>query len=39
MQGKPLSQRGGNIYCEEVNNERVIMGGSCVFYMKGRIQT
>jgi len=37
MQAKQLSQRGGDIYCEQVNEERVIMGGLCVFYMKGEI--
>ena len=37
MQAKQLSQRGGDIYCEQ-NGERVIMGGKCVFYMKGEIE-
>lgn len=37
MQAKQLSARGGDIYCEQVNDSRVIMGGNCVFYMKGRI--
>lgn len=37
MQAKQLSARGGDIYCEQVNEERVIMGGNCVFYMKGEI--
>ena len=37
MLAKQLSQRGGDIYCEQVNTERVIMGGECVFYMKGTI--
>lgn len=36
MQAKQLSQRGGDIYCEQ-NGDRVIMGGKCVFYMKGEI--
>mgnify|MGYP003551173267 CR=1 FL=1 len=36
MQAKQLSQRGGDIYCEKKGN-RVIMGGQCVFYMKGEI--
>lgn len=36
MQAKQLSLRGGNIYCEQ-NGDRVIMGGKCVFYMKGEI--
>ncbi len=37
MLAKQLSQRGGDIYCEQVNTERVVMGGQCVFYMKGVI--
>ncbi len=36
MQAKQLSQRGGVIYCEQ-KGDRVIMGGKCVFYMKGEI--
>ena len=36
MQAKQLSQRGGDIYCEQ-NGDRVVMGGKCVFYMKGEI--
>jgi PhzF family phenazine biosynthesis protein len=36
MQAKQLSQRGGTVYCEQ-KGERVIMGGKCVFYMKGEI--
>jgi PhzF family phenazine biosynthesis protein len=35
MQAKQLSKRGGAIYCEQLNEERVLMGGTCVFYMKG----
>ncbi|MES1224930.1 MAG: PhzF family phenazine biosynthesis protein, partial [Bacteroidota bacterium] len=34
MQAKQLSQRGGDICCEQ-NGDRVIMGGECKFYMKG----
>ncbi len=34
MQAKQLSQRGGEIHCEQ-KGERVVMGGECVFYMKG----
>jgi PhzF family phenazine biosynthesis protein len=37
MQAKQLSQRGGDIYCEQ-NGDRVVMGGKCVFYMKGEIE-
>lgn len=37
MKAKQLSKRGGTIYCEQ-KGERVIMGGSCVFYMKGEVE-
>ena len=36
MQARQLSNRGGEIYCE-LRGDRVIMGGECVFYMKGEI--
>lgn len=36
MKAKQLSSRGGDIYCEQ-RGDRVIMGGQCVFYMKGEI--
>lgn len=36
MMAKQLSKRGGDIYCEQ-QGERVIMGGKCVFYMKGTL--
>ncbi|WP_276500566.1 PhzF family phenazine biosynthesis protein [Terrimonas pollutisoli] len=36
MQARQLSQRGGDIYCEQ-HGDRVIMGGQCVFYMQGEI--
>lgn len=36
MEAKQLSKRGGDIYCEQ-KEERVIIGGKCVFYMKGEI--
>ena len=32
-----LSQRGGVLKCEQ-KGDRVLMGGSCVFYMKGEIE-
>ena len=32
-----LSQRGGEIWCEQINEQRVTMSGNCVFYMKGEI--
>jgi PhzF family phenazine biosynthesis protein len=37
MVAKQLSRRGGDISCEQ-KGERVIMGGQCVFYMKGEIE-
>lgn len=32
-----LSKRGGEIFCEQLNKERVSMSGQCIFYMKGEI--
>jgi PhzF family phenazine biosynthesis protein len=37
MFAKQLSQRGGDLWCEDLEN-RVLIGGQCVFYMKGEIQ-
>lgn len=37
MFAKQLSKRGGDIYCEQISDARVMMGGECVFYMKGEI--
>lgn len=37
MQAKQLSKRGGSLYCDQ-KGDRVIMGGNCVFYMKGEIE-
>ncbi len=37
MTAKQLSFRGGDVHCES-KGDRVIMGGSCVFYMKGQIE-
>lgn len=37
MIAKQLSRRGGLLYCEQ-KGDRVVMGGSCVFYMKGEIE-
>ena len=34
LYAKQLSDRGGDIYCEQ-NGDRVTMGGKCFFYMKG----
>ncbi len=33
-----LSKRGGKILCEQ-NGDKVRMGGQCVFYMKGKIES
>jgi PhzF family phenazine biosynthesis protein len=32
-----LSKRAGEIWCQQLNAERVTMAGNCVFYMKGEI--
>lgn len=37
MNAKQLSARGGDLYCEQ-REGRVIMGGQCVFYMKGQVR-
>ena len=37
MHALQLSKRGGELWCEQVNEERVTMSGECVFYMKGEI--
>ena len=37
MKAKQLSARGGTIWCEQ-KHERVVMGGKCVYYMKGEIE-
>ncbi len=36
MTARQLSKRGGEIHCEQ-KGERVNMGGTCVFYMKGEV--
>ncbi|MFN4284838.1 MAG: PhzF family phenazine biosynthesis protein [Lacibacter sp.] len=38
LQARQLSQRGGVIACELLDNGRVLLGGNCVFYMKGEVQ-
>ncbi len=38
LKARQLSQRGGNLTCEQ-RGERVMMGGQCIFYMQGEIQT
>jgi PhzF family phenazine biosynthesis protein len=35
MHALQLSKRGGEIWCQQLNAERVTMAGQCVFYMKG----
>ena len=37
MFARQLSKRGGDIWCEQLNEERVTMSGECVFYLKGEI--
>jgi len=37
MFDRQLSARGGEIWCAQLNTERVSIGGNCVFYMKGEI--
>jgi PhzF family phenazine biosynthesis protein len=37
MHALQLSKRGGEIWCEQLNAERVTMSGNCVYYMKGEI--
>lgn len=32
-----LSARGGELWCEQLNEDRVLMNGQCRFYMKGEI--
>lgn len=38
MHALQLSQRGGELWCEQLDEERVGISGECVFYMKGEIQ-
>ena len=37
MHALQLSNRGGEIWCEQLNAERVTMAGNAVFYMKGEL--
>lgn len=37
MHALQLSKRGGEIWCEQLNAQRVTMAGNAVFYMKGEI--
>jgi PhzF family phenazine biosynthesis protein len=36
LSARQLSQRGGKLLCEQIG-DRVKMGGTCVYYMKGKI--
>ena len=38
MTAKQLSHRGGDLFCNQVNEQRVLIGGQCVFYMEGTFQ-
>jgi PhzF family phenazine biosynthesis protein len=38
MFAKQLSKRGGEIWCEQLNEQRVMIAGNCVFYMEGEIE-
>jgi len=38
MHALQLSKRGGEIWCEQLNAERVTMAGNCIYYMKGEIE-
>jgi len=37
LYAKQLSSRGGELWCEQLSEDRVSIGGECVFYMKGEI--
>ena len=37
MHALQLSKRGGEIWCEQLNTDRVTMAGNGIFYMKGEI--
>jgi len=38
MTAQQLSRRGGSLFCEQKQGDRVMIGGSCVFYMKGEFE-
>jgi len=38
MHALQLSKRGGELWCEQLNKERVLISGKCKFYMKGEIE-
>ncbi len=35
---KQLSKRGGTLWCKQLQNERVLIAGECVFFMKGEVE-
>jgi PhzF family phenazine biosynthesis protein len=37
LSARQLSQRGGELWCRQLNGERVSMAGYCVFYLKGEV--
>lgn len=37
LHARQLSKRGGELWCKQLSSDRVEMGGTCVFYMKGTI--
>lgn len=37
MRARQLSKRGGDLWCQQ-KGERVVIGGECVFYMKGEVE-
>ena len=37
MHALQLSPRGGELFCEQTNETRVVISGQCIFYMKGQI--
>ncbi len=37
LSARQLSRRGGSLQCRQISNERVEIGGQCVFYLKGEI--
>lgn len=37
LYARQLSQRGGELWCELLKDDRVLIAGECVFYMKGEI--
>lgn len=37
MTAKQLSERGGYLWCEQINDERVLISGEAIFFMEGEI--